>query len=411
MNLKHRFLVMDMLFEGGRMFVGGISIAFLISRGILVADIAMIKALQAFIVFAAEVPTGVIGDRYGHKFSLFAAVISALIGFTFYLSSNHLISFLVGEFFLALSLCFWSGSYEAWASTDTGIDQCADQTKSFFHLNMSINQTAIVILGFAGGYISGINNYQNAYWGALIIMTLLLVVIIFTPKIEKQSQRASNDLANNTTQTPETSSMHIFKTAVQYSFNNSKLREILLISIALQFLAQPLLHYWQPLFLSIKTDLSGQGLGLIFSMYSGAIVLASYIFKKKNNISNGLLLLVWICLYIVIGQINNFYTILAVFCFQQMAYSVLKVRYGSALAHSAPAHIRASIISVNSLVARVGMLASLFFLSQILKNSAVSYQNLYAALGGVSLGLFVLVKVAKMLKASVKLPKSHFIVF
>lgn len=396
MNIKHRFLLMDMLFEGGRMFVGGVSIAFLISRGILAADIAVIKALQACVVFVAEIPTGVLGDRYGHKFSLISSVISALIGFIFYLSANHLAGFLIGELFLALSLCFWSGSYEAWASINTGIDQCANQTKSFFHLNMSINQTAVVILGFAGGYFSGVNNYHNAYWGAVIIMTVLLVLIFLTPKTESKSPHLSNNQTLENAHVPKTNSLDIFKAAIQHSFYNSKLREILFISVALQFLAQPLLHYWQPLFLSIKPDLSGQGLGLIFSIYSGAIVLASYIFKKNNSISNGILVLAWIFLYILIGQTSNFYVILALFCFQQMNYSLLKVRYGSELTHAAPTHIRASIISVNSLVARVGTLASLFFLSQILQDSQVSYQNLYAALGGVSLGIFILIQVAKV---------------
>jgi len=392
MKIKHRFLLMDMLFEGGRMFVGGVSVAFLISRGILAADVAMIKALQAVVVFAAEIPTGVLGDRYGHKFSLILSVISALIGFILYLSSNHILGFLIGEFFLALSLCFWSGSYESWASIGTGIDQCANQTKNYFHLNMSVNQTAVVVLGFTGGYFAGVNNYQNAYWGAVSTMCLLLVLILMTPKTKNKPQVLPNgEKLNN---------LNIFKSAIQHSFENSKLRKILLISIALQFLAQPLLHYWQPLFLSVKTDLSAQGLGLIFSIYSAAIVLASFIFKKNNNISSGILLLFWIILYILIGQTGNFYAILVLFCFQQMNYSLLKVRYGAELTHAAPSHIRASIISVNSLVARAGMLLSLLFLNQILKVPQVSYQNLYAALGAISLIFFCLITGFKIIKSS-----------
>ena len=69
MSLVRRFLLMDMLFEGGRMFVGGVSVAYLMSQGISLADIALIKALQAAVVFTAEVPTGIFGDRWGRKWS------------------------------------------------------------------------------------------------------------------------------------------------------------------------------------------------------------------------------------------------------------------------------------------------------------------------------------------------------
>lgn len=162
---------------------------------------------------------------------------------------------------------------------------------------------------------------------------------IGSPKVAAAKKRLLEKNPQPLSNNPEVNSMHIFKSAIQYSFKNTKLRKILLISVALQFLAQPLLHYWQPLFLSVKTDISGQDLGLIFSLYSGAIVLASYLIRKNNNISNGLLLLVWIFLYILIGQTHNFYAILALFCFQQMSYSILRVRYGAELIHSAPTHI------------------------------------------------------------------------
>jgi len=82
-----------------------------------------------------------------------------------------------------------------------------------------------------------------------------------------------------------------------------------------------------------------------------------------------------------------------------MNYSLLKVQCGAELTHMAPSHIRASVISVNSLVARVGMLMSLLFLNQILRGSQISYQQyLYMALGVVSLIFFGSIRLLRLMR-------------
>lgn len=86
-----------------------------------------------------------------------------------------------------------------------------------------------------------------------------------------------------------------------------------------------------------------------------------------------------------------------------MNYSLLKVQCGAELTHTAPSHIRASVISVNSLVARVGMLMSLLFLNQILRGSQISYQYLYMALGVVSLIFFGSIRLLRRMKIAARM--------
>ena len=61
-SITRRFLGVDMLFEGGRMFVGAIGAAYLISRGVSLPQIATLKMIQAMVILIGEVPTGVLGD-------------------------------------------------------------------------------------------------------------------------------------------------------------------------------------------------------------------------------------------------------------------------------------------------------------------------------------------------------------
>ncbi|MBK7959984.1 MAG: hypothetical protein IPK04_01385 [Bdellovibrionales bacterium] len=56
----------------------------------------------------------------------------------------------------------------------------------------------------------------------------------------------------------------------RYSLKNSRIREIILISVGMQFLVQPILHYWQPLLMDISPNLAGDGLGIAFAFFAGA---------------------------------------------------------------------------------------------------------------------------------------------
>ena len=388
MSLVRRFLLMDMLFEGGRMFVGGVSVAYLMSQGISLADIALIKALQAAVVFTAEVPTGIFGDRWGRKWSLICSLISAVIGFSLYLFGSVLLVYLLGEVFLALSLCFWSGSYEAWASSETEIEKSPESTRQFFHTNFSLNQMTVVIFGFIGGFVSGQNHFKNSYFGALTVMVLLLLIVLSTKETKLP---VMNEIHEQT-------SISYFKVAMKYSMNDDRIRSIMTISILLQLLVQPLMHYWQPLFLSIKPELQGSSLGVIFALYSGATALVNYVARKKESLPIGGLLAAWMALYIGMGFSSGFLLVLALFVGQHMIYSVLRARYSSQLVLAAPKEMKASIMSINSFISRLGMFTSLFILHKMLENKSLptigDYHQLYLVLGsfgilGLGIGYFL----------------------
>jgi MFS family permease len=77
----NRFLVVDALFEGGRMFVGATSVAYLLHSGLGLDDIAFLKTVQALVLILGEVPTGVLADSIGRKRSLVLAVLFGIAGF------------------------------------------------------------------------------------------------------------------------------------------------------------------------------------------------------------------------------------------------------------------------------------------------------------------------------------------
>src|SRR5688572_2369293 len=128
-----KFLVIDGLFEGGRMFVGATSVTYLLSVGVSFQELAALKSIQAFVLIFGEVPTGILADSFGRKQSLVLSGICAILGFlTFYFSSSF-VYFGVAETLTALSLCFWSGAYESCAIDTAKLDHVEGSLNRFFH--------------------------------------------------------------------------------------------------------------------------------------------------------------------------------------------------------------------------------------------------------------------------------------
>lgn len=76
-----KFLLLDTFFQGGRNLFGAIFVPYLISRGIDLADVAILKLLQSMLMLFFEFPTGFIADHWGRKRCLVLSTLSGALTF------------------------------------------------------------------------------------------------------------------------------------------------------------------------------------------------------------------------------------------------------------------------------------------------------------------------------------------
>lgn len=394
-KLERRFLLIDALFEGGRMFVGGLSAVFLLSRGFDPSTIALVKTVQALVVFFGEVPTGILSDKYGRKFSLLAGAFSSALGLILYLYSPHMAGILAAEAFCALSLCLWSGAFEAWAVDESKLPN--SHVEKFFHINSSINQVTVVMTGLFAAYLVGAKFYENAYLAAIVSMLLLVVVICFTPETTHVKADKFREKVSMT---------KLFTMALDQLQSNSEVRKATFMIVGLQFLVQPILHYWQPLLQKSAVWMDARMLNYAFAFFCASSAVVSYLFRNKQNVSFKIVVTAWTASFMAFSLTQNPFMLVGLIAVSQSLYGVLKTKVGSILVRNSAPEIRASILGTSNFVGRIGMIASLGITSLYFKVGAglrgeTSYTGLYTLYGMIA-GILILGLSANKLSAYLK---------
>lgn len=284
-SVFNKLLLIDGLYEGGRMFVGATSVTYLLNSGLTLSNIAFLKSVQAIVLIIAELPTGIFADALGRRLSLFFSTILSIIGFGFYFMGSNLSSFVIAESLTALSLCFWSGAYESFAIDNANLN--GSSLDEFFHMNSSINSALVLIFGLIGGWL-GSKGLQWPYLGAIISFGFLLL-ILFNFKNDKEINFDSNNSFKSWIKNSLNSLINQFNEYIKIILSkeiiNSGLFGFIFVQILIQFLIQPILHYWQPYFSTLNSKIGTNELGYIFALYCGASVisgsLASALSKKS----------------------------------------------------------------------------------------------------------------------------------
>lgn len=358
-----KVLVVDSVYEGGRMFVGAVSAIYLLSLGYSASTIAILKMVQAIVVLMGEFPSGVVGDYFGRKKNLVASVVLASIGFICFLNASHIAILVLGEALLALSLCLWSGTYEAWALDVAKVRE--SEVKEFFHTNSSLNQTTVLIAGFLGGLWAGqAGLYHYAYLAALVSMVLLTLFLLMAPSGDMEAgclrsleeERGMGGLIKEA------------RSSISVVMSSKTLTLALAFSAVMQFSVQPMLHYWQPI-VSNAVGEGGNVLGTFFAIFCAGSALMSWVFRKSKYENVSALLVLWLGLLIIVGLVYSETMIVIAMIGSQISYFFLKSLLNSRVATLAPAAQRASVLSFTSLISRAGMLMSLLVMSLILEVS------------------------------------------
>lgn len=385
-------LGIDALFEGGRMFAGATSGAYLLSQGLGLSEIALLKSVQASIILLGEVPTGILADSWGHKRSLLFSLISAVMGFALYYFGHSFLVFVLAEALVALALCFWSGAYEAFAIEEAALEAVPGLMDRYFHLNQAINSGAVLVFGYLGGRI-GLHGMALPYLGAVLVLLFAFAVLV--------PMRSKEVATHVQGQEPfrVCAFMEKSKAAFREGLLKRELAPFFWANIGIQFAIQPLLHYWQPLFQSLGREVTAETLGTIFSLYCGTNLLfgmvAARLSKSPVFRSRAVVVLTFVsfgAFYVLTGLSQQVVNAVISFCFAQgllsIARTALSVRFNEAIA-GLP---RASILSSLSLVSRFGMIGALGLLSVGTKYvGAHSEHLLFVGFGGFSIGMSLVV--------------------
>lgn len=148
---------------------------------ISLTQVMFLQTWLMFWAFVLEIPTGVIADKFGRKFSVVLGGLMSFASFLVYGSFPHFPAFLLAEFLAATGIALMSGANEALLYDSLKEEGGENKFKKVFGKSFSVGQISAIISAPLGGFIAA-KYGLNAPMLFTAIPVLLATVILMTAK-------------------------------------------------------------------------------------------------------------------------------------------------------------------------------------------------------------------------------------
>lgn len=334
----------------------------LLDKGATLSNLSIILGLYAFTVIILEIPTGIIADVFGRKKSFCLSLIISIISLITLLFGKGFILLSLGMMLYGFSRALSSGSFDA-MFIDYYIDNFG---KDKLH-NITTRLSVLEALGMSAGALSGgfFPKITNSYFTGLgsydlnliirIIFAIIVTVLSFVFIQETNSFKKEERIPLR--QHIKNSSLIVTK--------NSTVICIFISVFSTGFFLSSLETYWQPHFITLLPSNDSMGLlGLMAFLYFAAATLGSIssnkLIKKYNFDAKKMYIVIRLMLavsLILTALQTRVPVFMAFYSSIYLLFGLANVPEGVILNREIPNEIRASVLSVNSLVMQIGGLS------------------------------------------------------
>jgi len=358
------------------------------------SDALRLGAIYYFSVFLLEVPSGYFSDRFGRRVTLILSAVFGLSAYSLFIISDAFNGLALGQFFMAASISFKTGSDNAILYDSLRVlereDEYAQREASGTKWGM-ISLAAAALIGGLSGMISLTLPYYLSAMGAVV--TLWLAFQFNEPPVTEKAAPFFRQLAICFTRLKDPFLLWIFA-----------------FFIILYSLSHIPAEFNQPYILLLDLDwVKGSnssamvsGVMVAISMLGGAFGAAISIRLLNRYGVHSLLIASLACIIVIIGGMAAALhpIILSLVLFRNFPMALSEAPMLSAISPRIDSGYRATYISLQSLAGRLGFSLMLFSLSSLIDTdnveSAMQWPDMQSALGW-SLGVGVVCLVALLL--------------
>jgi len=173
-------------------FTNGIWLLFLAFKGFSLFQIGIFETVFHITSLTMEIPTGIIADLYGRKFSRILGILSYFIYITIMILSTNFILIILAFFFCGLSFTFESGSGEALVYDSLIYIKKEDDFMKINGRKEVLYQIAASISLLIGGYIAMISfNLTFEITATFYFIALIVILLMKETPIQRNNIRKS----------------------------------------------------------------------------------------------------------------------------------------------------------------------------------------------------------------------------
>lgn len=334
----------------------------LLDKGLSLSTLALVMGAYGIVVIASEIPSGIIGDRYGRNVCFILAKAFSAAGSIFLVFARTPLAFTCAILLMGLARAFISGSFEAlaidWHNRQFGIG-------ALHRITTRIAIWDTVGLS-AGSLASGFIAIWSARWfdlpgrydgnflfSAALNLTVALLALLWVTEPAAVAAGTRKEIG--------------IRSVLRQVASNGLLAYLMAASAATGFILSSIEKYWQPQFLMIA---SGNGtttvfLGLLafigFMSALAGTVLSGHVIAKNARTLPGQLLLWRVVMVMAIILLSRMLSRFGFGLFYGLFYLSMGL-YGIAeqvmFNRLIPAHLRASLLSGASFAMQAGGFAA-----------------------------------------------------
>jgi MFS family permease len=328
-------------------FYHQISTLYFQERGLNYLQINSIWGIIVGSQAVAEVPTGIIADRMGRKFSIVCALALQLAGEIIFIFADGYAAFIFIAVIAGIGFAFLSGGFQAMMYDTLLSEGKEDEMQKVSGLNNSYAQIAVIIGSLIGGFMA--SDLGSSSFTRVIILTALFVGVGFVVTFFLVEPEAKYQPSGK-------SSIVLLKDGVELLGSNKTLGRILLLYLLATPFVNYLLNFYQPYF--ILSNVPGVWFGIALSAASLLGVFTSryaYLLEERVGLSKGMLIATLLpgVFYLLLGVNSHPLISVILFIFAYGVMFIQKPIFADHINRHVESANRATVISLVSLLSGV----------------------------------------------------------
>jgi len=329
-------------------FYNHIGTLYLQTRGLSLLQVNSIWSIIMVAALLAEVPTGVLADKIGRKWSVIIALFIQAAGEFLYLFADSYLVFALIAALAGIGYAFFSGAGEALMYDSLPKDNRETLMKKAMGYIGSWHQTAFFVAPIVGGLI--VSQLTISKFLLAILFTAISVSIAFLVSFTLVEPKESYTH-------PELPPWEILKDGLRLLFTHKQLQWIVAISVFTNSFSNSLLNLYQPYLVQHRVS-SSMALGVSLSVGSLlAIVLLRNINKIEKVVGQSRSLIVFSLIpavfYIFLSFSSSVWTIIPLFIFTLSVADLKNPLLSSYQNIHIPSHNRATVLSLISMLSKI----------------------------------------------------------
>jgi MFS family permease len=356
-RVQRTYLLLTLLTTLAASFIWGINTLFLLDAGLSNTEAFAANAFFTVGQVLFEVPTGVVADTRGRRFSFLLGAATLLVSTLLYLVMWQihapLAGWAVASILLGLGFTFFSGATEAWLVDALAFTKFEGNLETVFGRAQTVGGIAMLFGSVAGGVIAQASNLGVPYLVRAAMLGVTLVIAWwFMRDLGFSPARDSSPVAAVRT---------VVRGAVDGGFRNPPVRWLMLASpftVGVGFYA---FYATQPYLLQLYGDETAYGIaGLAAALIAGAQIVGGLLVSRVRRLfsrrTQALILggFLNVALLIAIGLIQNFVVALILLALWALIFAFEMPLRQAFINGLIPSEQRATVLSFDSLLGSAG---------------------------------------------------------